>query len=100
MIQPTVGIDYMFKTVSHQGRSYKLELWDTAGQEKYRSLVKSYLKDADCSLFIYDVNCTIALYSELQTYYHLVDWISTFNDSRHHDSLSFIVGNKIDIRDE
>lgn len=36
----------------------------------------------------------------MQTYYHLVDWISTFNDARHKDSLSLIVGNKTDIRDE
>jgi small GTP-binding protein len=48
----------MFKTVRYGGKQWKLELWDTAGQEKYRSLVKSYLKDADCALFVYDITCT------------------------------------------
>lgn len=55
--QPTIGIEYMFKTLSYRAKKYRMELWDTAGQEKYRSLVRNYLRDADCALFIYDVNC-------------------------------------------
>jgi len=46
----------MSKLIEYGGKKYKLELWDTAGQEKYRSLVKNYLKNADCALFVYDVN--------------------------------------------
>lgn len=46
----------MSRHIQYRNRKYKLELWDTAGQEKYRSLVKNYLKDADCALFVYDVN--------------------------------------------
>ena len=48
----------MFKTLLFRGSRYKLELWDTAGQEKYRSLVKSYLKNADCCIYVHDVNGT------------------------------------------
>lgn len=46
----------MFKTVAFKGSKYKIELWDTAGQEKYRSLVKTYLKNADCCIYVHDVN--------------------------------------------
>lgn len=44
----------MSKTVRINDRDYRLELWDTAGQEKYKSLVKGYLKGAHACLFVYD----------------------------------------------
>ncbi|KAL5965110.1 Ras-related protein Rab-26, partial [Taenia solium] len=45
----TVGIDYKTKLISCEGKSVKLQLWDTAGQERFRSLTKSYYRDADAS---------------------------------------------------
>jgi small GTP-binding protein len=54
-IQPTVGIDFLAKTVRHDGKSYRLQLWDTAGQERFKSLIPSYLKDAICAIIVYDV---------------------------------------------
>lgn len=44
----------MSKTISYEGSEYRLELWDTAGQEKYRSLVKGYLKGAHACVYVYD----------------------------------------------
>lgn len=55
-MQPTVGIDFVGKNVHHNSKNYRLQLWDTAGQERYRSLIPSYLKDALCAIFVYDVN--------------------------------------------
>lgn len=77
-MQPTIGIDYMSKLMEYNSKKYKLELWDTAGQEKYRSLVKNYLKDADCALFIYDVNGKTGASADVKTYKHIADWIRTF----------------------
>ncbi|EUB63190.1 Ras-related protein Rab-37 [Echinococcus granulosus] len=45
----TVGIDYKTKLISCEGKLVKLQLWDTAGQERFRSLTKSYYRDADGS---------------------------------------------------
>jgi GTPase SAR1 family protein len=53
--QPTVGIDFLAKNISHKAKSYRLQLWDTAGQERFRSLIPSYLKDANCALIVFDV---------------------------------------------
>jgi small GTP-binding protein len=55
-LQPTVGVDFLGKNIKYKGNIYRIELWDTAGQEKYRSLVKGYLKGADACVFVYD--CT------------------------------------------
>ena len=44
----------MTKTCKFNNSKYKLELWDTAGQEKYRSLIKGYLRGAYACIFVYD----------------------------------------------
>lgn len=54
--QPTIGIDFLGKNVTHQSTTCRLQLWDTAGQERYRSLIPSYLKDAVCAIFVFDLS--------------------------------------------
>ena len=68
----------MTKQVKYKDINYKLELWDTAGQEKYRSLVKGYLKGADVCLFVYDVSSYFLSYEGLDSFETLVEWINIF----------------------
>ena len=42
--------------MTYKGASYKLQLWDTAGQEKFKSLVPNYIRDAHCAVFVYDIS--------------------------------------------
>jgi Ras-related protein Rab-6A len=55
LLKETIGIDFMSKNVHYNGHLYRLLLWDTAGQEKFRSLIPAYLRDAHCAVFVYDV---------------------------------------------
>ena len=52
--QSTVGIDFLSRNFTLNNITYRLQLWDTAGQEKYKSLVPAYLRDANAAVFIYD----------------------------------------------
>jgi small GTP-binding protein len=54
-IQPTVGIDFLAKNITYKTKTFRLQLWDTAGQERFKSLIPSYLKDANCAIIVYDV---------------------------------------------
>ncbi len=45
--------------MTYKGASCRLQLWDTAGMETYRSLVPAYLRDASCAIFVFDVTGTI-----------------------------------------
>lgn len=56
--KPTIGIDFVGKNVTLNQVTCRLQLWDTAGQERYRSLIPSYLKDAICAIFVFDVTRT------------------------------------------
>lgn len=62
-MKPTVGIDFLVKNVSYHNKNYRLQLWDTAGQERFRSLIPNYLKDAKCSLIVFDVTSKASLNS-------------------------------------
>ena len=51
----TIGIDFKIKTVDLDGRRVKLQIWDTAGQEQFRSMMYSYYKGAHGVVLVYDV---------------------------------------------
>lgn len=53
--KPTIGIDYRFKKVEHEGESYNLELWDSAGQERYRTIVYNYFKLSKAACVVFDI---------------------------------------------
>ena len=50
----TIGVDFNHKIVEYQNHKFKLHIWDTAGQEKFKAIVKSYYRDLDVLFFIYD----------------------------------------------
>ncbi|CAK7269508.1 hypothetical protein SEPCBS119000_003606 [Sporothrix epigloea] len=51
----TIGIDYRVKRLSVRGKTYRISLLDTAGQERFRTLSTSYYRGAHGILFVYDV---------------------------------------------
>ena len=63
-------------------------MWDTAGQERYRSLIPTYLKNAHCVVFVYDVTKTKSLDN-------LSDWYKLF--AEYQEAPGIVVGNKTDL---
>eukprot|EP01091_Cochliopodium_minus_P002355 TRINITY_DN1221_c0_g1_i1.p1 TRINITY_DN1221_c0_g1~~TRINITY_DN1221_c0_g1_i1.p1 ORF type:complete len:210 (-),score=53.61 TRINITY_DN1221_c0_g1_i1:108-737(-) len=53
--EPTVRIAFQSKNINLNGEKVTLRIWDTAGQEKYRSLAPIYYKGADVAIIVYDV---------------------------------------------
>lgn len=73
-----------------EGETLRLQLWDTAGQERFRALIPSYVRDADACLIVLDVG--------LKTSFEGIDkWLDFVRESRGHDALVFLVGNKADL---
>lgn len=86
--QSTVGIDFNVRDVSRGGQVYRLQMWDTAGQERYRSLIPTYLKNAQCAIFVYDVTRQSSL-QDVQM------WQKLFRE--HQDAPGVLVANKTDL---
>ncbi|RWS28294.1 ras-related protein Rab-39B-like protein [Leptotrombidium deliense] len=74
-IDPTVGVDFFARIVDIKNNiKVKLQLWDTAGQEKFRSITRSYYRNSVGALLLYDV-------SKRASFDHLIDWL--FEARRH-----------------
>ena len=55
ILQATIGIDFLSKTMYLEDRTVRLQLWDTAGQERFRSLIPSYIRDSSVAVVVYDI---------------------------------------------
>ena len=67
----TTGASYAGKTMTFDefgGKSIKFEIWDTAGQVKYRSLTKIFYKDAGAAILVYDITRKES-FEEIQKYW-------------------------------
>ena len=67
----TTGASYAGKTMTfdeYDGKSIRFEIWDTAGQEKYRSLTKIFYKDDGAAILVYDITRKES-YEEIQKYW-------------------------------
>ena len=89
----TLGLQFSFKDVTlSSGQKIKLKLIDTAGEEKYRSLSKSYFKNADVALFVFSLNNPV-------TFEHINDWVDLFKEN--HDKVDkipkYLIGSKNDL---
>ena len=87
----TTSCSYIQKTVTTKnGKEYKINLWDTIGQEKYRSLTKIFIKDSKIVIFVYDITNRASFES-------LKYWNKTIEEILGQDPVFGIVGNKVDL---
>ena len=78
------------KRIITNNRTYKLHLWDTAGQERYRSLIPSYVKDANCAILVFDL-------SKRDTFESVASWVNMCKENSREDMKIVLVGNKLDL---
>lgn len=73
----TTGASYADKLIhfDEYNKSLKFEIWDTAGQEKYRALTKIFYKDASIAILVYDITRKQS-FDELKDY-----WYAQVNES-------------------
>ena len=74
------------------GKKYKLEIWDTAGQEKFRSLTKIFIKDSKIVIFVYDIT-TQKSFEEIDF------WVNTVKEILGDSPIFGLAGNKKDLYD-
>ena len=88
----TLGIDYMDKLVDYKNYKIKLQIWDTSGEEKYRSITKNFYKNADGLFVIFDL-------TNEDSFNHVKNWINEAKDNKS-DIKMILIGNKSDSEDE
>ena len=53
--EPSIGVDFFSKTLRFKDKCIKLQVWDSAGQEKYRSLIPNYIRGSSIVFLIFDI---------------------------------------------
>ena len=87
----TLGMDFLIANVEEDGKTFKLELWDTAGSEKFRSITKGYYKNATCAIIVYDI-------SNKDSFLSVNHWIEDCKSNITNKNIHLIlVGNKCDL---
>ena len=88
--EPSIGVDFFSKTIRYKGRLIKLQIWDSAGQEKFRSLIPNYIRGSSLIFLIFAID-------NKESFQHLNEWIDFILNVENGNIV--IVGNKIDLKD-
>ena len=89
----TIGVDFLMKTVTINNQTVKLQIWDTAGQEKYKSMVSSYYRGANVALIVFDL-------TSHQSFDDLPLWIQNYYKNGPEQKNIILIGNKKDMVEE
>ncbi len=89
----TIGVDFAAKHLVINDKNIKVQIWDTAGQEKFRAIIKSYYANAHGFVIVYDV-------TKQNSFLHLKNWIDILEANSIKDPKILMIGNKIDLEDE
>ena len=83
----------MAKNLQVNDRNIRVQIWDTAGQEAFRSITRSYYKSSTCAFIVYDI-------TNKKSFSNVVSWLNECREMCFRDILICLVGNKIDLENK
>ena len=90
----TIGLDYRLKSMTLQNdKKIKLQIWYTAGQDRFRAITKNYYKGANGIILIYDV-------TNKQSYENVKNWLTQIKEEANPNVIIYLAGNKIDVEED
>ena len=91
--QATIGFEFILMYYDVNGIKMKLQIWDTCGQEMYRSLIQGFYRNTALTVLIYAVN-------DQKSFEDLDNWIRDIRNSTENGQPIFLIGNKCDIEED
>jgi small GTP-binding protein len=90
---PTVGFEFLTFNVKVEDQNIKLQIWDTCGQEVYRSLISSFYRSASLAIIVYSID-------NEESYINIEKWLNDIKTQSNPDVKIFLIGNKADLEDK
>ena len=87
---PTVGFEFITFNVRINEQIVKLQIWDTCGQERYRSLISSFYRNSCLAIIVYSIDSQNSFES-------VEDWIDEIKSQTNPNIKIFLIGNKVDL---
>ena len=91
--QPTIGLDFAYKILKIKEKMCKIQIWDTAGQECFKSISRGYYKSSVCALIVYDI-------TDRESFNDVGTWVEECRNNSPKTVTMILVGNKSDLDDK
>ena len=91
--KPTIGFDYFSFYIEYNSKKIKLQIWDTCGQEVYKSLITNFYRNSSLAIMIYAIN-------DKKSFEDLDMWLKEIITRSNPDTKIILIGNKIDLEAE
>ena len=89
----TIGFEFLTFNMKINNRVLKLQIWDTCGQEVYKSLISNFYRNSSLALILYAIN-------NIESFKHAENWLHDLKAQANPNVKVFLVGNKSDLEDE
>ena len=89
----TIGAEFGAKTIIIDEQEIRIQIWDTAGMENFKSITRSYYKNSICALIVYDI-------SNKDSFKNVLNWIEDCKVFSPKNILLVLIGNKSDLNDK
>ena len=89
----TIGVEFGSKNITLNNKIYKIQIWDTAGQETFRSITRGYYKNSVCACVVYDITNKIS-------FLDIKSWVDDCKKQAPKTVLLVLIGNKTDLEDK
>ena len=91
--QSTIGVEFGAKNIKIKDKVYRIQIWDTAGQEMFRSITRAYFKSSVCACVVYDI-------TSKTSFENIQSWIEDCKKLSPKSIFMVLIGNKIDLEDQ
>ena len=91
--QSTLGVEFAAKNAIVDNKIYRIQIWDTAGQESFRSITRAYYKNSVCAFIVYDI-------TSRSSFENVKSWLDDIQKQCPQTTFLVLVGNKIDLENE
>ena len=89
----SIGVDFKMKKREIDGKIIKVQIWDTAGHERFRSITYSYYRGANSIIIVFDL-------SDKKSFISITEWLKQIEKHAKENVFKFLVGNKSDLENE
>ena len=89
----TINLDFSYKNLKIGDKIYRVQLWDTVGQEEFQSISSGYYKSGVCALVVYDI-------TNRESFNNVSTWVEECKNNGPSTISLVLVGNKIDLEDK
>jgi len=88
-----VGIEFACRNIVLNSKVIKLQIWDTAGQEEFKAITRSYYRSSAAALVVFDI-------TRKESFRNVARWVEDVKNNSNRDVILVLIGNKCDLIQE